>query len=329
MAQRMAREAGPRPGPGDTAGAAYAVVCEGLVKIYQTSKTDIEVVALQGLDLHVAPGELLALVGASGSGKSTLLNILGGLDRPSAGRCEVAGWDLTRLGERELTLYRRKVVGHVWQQTGRNLLPDLNVRENVEFPLVVAGLGSRRRTERARALLGLVGLEGQAAARPATLSGGEQQLAAIAVALANDPPILLADEPTGELDTRTASAVFEALRRLNRELGTTILVVTHDPAIARTVDRAVAMRDGRTSSETVHRGAGGDARGNVLPGFGSATESVLIDRTGRLQLPAAVLQSMAFNGRAEVRVVGGHVELWPPVRGDHDGESGATRDRQG
>ncbi|HEY7780449.1 MAG TPA: ABC transporter ATP-binding protein [Ktedonobacterales bacterium] len=293
------------------------IVCEGMVKIYKTSEVDVEVVALQGLDLHVAPGELMALVGASGSGKSTLLNILGGLDRPTAGRCEVAGWDLARMDERDLTQYRRTVIGHVWQQPGRNLLPDLSVRENIEFPLVVAGEGSRRRAARAGELLEMVGMVDQARARPTQLSGGEQQRAAIAVALANNPAILLADEPTGELDSRTAAAVFNALRLLNRQLGITIIVVTHDQSIASAVDRTIAIRDGRTSTETVRWAnmAGGDA-GSYAPGAPVATESVLIDRTGHLQLPAAVLHTIQFNGRAEVRVVNGHVELWPAARPD-------------
>lgn len=289
------------------------IVCEGLVKIYKAAEHDVEVVALQGLDLHVAHGEFLALVGASGSGKSTLLNVLGGLDRPTAGRCEVAGWDLTRLKERELTAYRRAVIGHVWQQTGRNLLPGLSVRENVEFPLVVAGVSGERRAERVRGLLSLVGLADRARTRPARLSGGEQQRAAIAVALANDPPLLLADEPTGELDSRTAAETFEVLRTLNRQLGLTIVIVTHDTAIASTVDRSIAIRDGRTSTETRRRTSGSEVgRTGEHPATSSRhSESVLIDRAGRLQLPASVVQSLPFNGRAEVRVVDGHVELWP------------------
>ena len=307
------------PGPGGQPAAPAPrpnalIACEGLVKIYKTSEVDVEVVALQGLDLHVAPGELMALVGASGSGKSTLLNILGGLDRPTAGRCEVAGWDLARMDERDLTQYRRAVIGHVWQQPGRNLLPDLSVRENIEFPLVVAGERGRRRAARAGELLEMVGMADQAKAHPAALSGGEQQRAAIAVALANNPTILLADEPTGELDSRTAAAVFNALRLLNRQLGITIIVVTHDQSIASAVDRTIAIRDGRTSTETVRWANMAGAAGPHPAGAQATTESVLIDRTGHLQLPAAVLRTIAFDGRAEVRVVNGHVELWPAAR---------------
>ena len=288
------------------------IVCEGLVKIYKTAEHDVEVVALQGLDLHVARGELLALVGASGSGKSTLLNVLGGLDRPTAGRCDVAGWDLTRLKERELTAYRRTVIGHVWQQTGRNLLPGLSVRENVEFPLVVSGVSGERRAARVRELLALVGLTEQARIRPARVSGGEQQRVAIAVALANDPPLLLADEPTGELDSRTAAETFDVLRALNRRLGLTVVVVTHDPSIASAVDRTIAIRDGRTSTETRRAAGRAEARtGHPRPASRAHVESVLIDRAGRLQLPAAVLHAVPFNGRAEVRIVDGHVELRP------------------
>jgi ABC-type ATPase involved in cell division len=219
------------------------------------------------------------------------------------------------MDEGDLTQYRRAVIGHVWQQPGRNLLPDLSVRENIEFPLVVAGESGRRRAARAGELLEMVGMVDHAKTRPTQLSGGEQQRAAIAVALANNPAILLADEPTGELDSRTAAAVFNALRLLNRQLGITIIVVTHDQGIATAVDRTIAIRDGRTSTETVRWSNMTAGRaGAPAPGAPTATESVLIDRTGHLQLPAAVLQGIPFNGRAEVRVVDGHVELWPAAR---------------
>src|SRR5690242_5003719 len=190
--------------------------CDTLVKIYKVA--DLEVVALQGLDLHVQQGEMLALVGASGSGKSTLLNILGGLDTPSAGHCEVAGYDLTRLTARQRNEYRRTVIGHVWQQTSRNLLPDLTIQENVETPMSLAGYPAGKRARRARGLLELVGLGAKVEQKPEQLSGGEQQRAAIAVALANHPTLLLADEPTGELDSHTASQVFGLLHHLNRQL---------------------------------------------------------------------------------------------------------------
>src|SRR3989454_3401983 len=173
------------------------VICDNLIKIYKVD--DLEVVALQGLDLEVARGEMIAIVGASGSGKSPLLNTLGGLDPPSAGRAVVAGHDLGQMGRRERTRYRRRVVGMIWQQTARNLLPYLTAQENVELPMTLDG--RPKRSERARLLLQLVGLAERLDHRPERLSGGEQQRVAIAVALANQPEVLLADEPTGELDT--------------------------------------------------------------------------------------------------------------------------------
>jgi ABC-type lipoprotein export system ATPase subunit len=293
------------------------IVCENLVKIYKVA--DLEVVALQGLDLEVAAGEMIALVGASGSGKSTLLNILGGLDVPSAGKCLVDGNDLTRLSEAQRINYRRFVVGHVWQQSGRNLLPELSAAANVELPQMLSGIGLAQRKRRARELLQIVGLADMQKKRPDQLSGGEQQRTAIAVALANEPKLLLADEPTGELDSVTAREVLSVLRTLNRELGLTIIIVTHDVAIAAGVDRTIAIRDGRTSTETVRREAPlivaeGDTPGaSAVIGLSGKThlESILIDRVGRLQLPKEALERIAFNGRAEVFISDDHVEIWP------------------
>ena len=293
------------------------VTCDNLVKIYKVA--DLEVVALQGLDLEVPQGEMLAMVGASGSGKSTLLNMLGGLDLPSAGRCIVGEYDLTRISDKQRTDYRRFVVGHIWQQSGRNLLPDLSAADNVSLPQVLGGVAPARRAKRTRELLELVGLGAMAKKRPAELSGGEQQRVAIAVALANEPTLLLADEPTGELDSVTAHSIFDLLRDLNHQLGLTIITVTHDASIAAAVDRTIAIRDGRTSTETVRRdatmAAGQPQRTSAVIGLSGAThrESILIDRVGRLQLPKDAIESIPFHGRADVRVVGDHVELWPIV----------------
>ena len=278
------------------------VESHNLVKIYKSN--DLEVVALQGLDLRVPQGEMLALVGPSGAGKSTLLNILGGLDTPSAGRCEVAGMDLTRLTASERLLYRRRIVGHVWQQTSRNLLSDLSLLDNVVVPMVLAGYPARRRKRRAVELLELVGLGPRMRHRPDRLSGGEQQRGALAVALANNPPLLLADEPTGELDSVTARDVLALLRRLNHELGLTTIVVTHDKLVAETMDRSVAIRDGRTSTEVVHAE--------------EAEETVIIDGVGRLQIPKALLEAVPFEGRARVHLVDGHIELWPAGNGPQE-----------
>jgi ABC-type lipoprotein export system ATPase subunit len=272
------------------------VESHNLVKIYKAA--DLEVVALQGLDLRVPVGEMLALVGPSGAGKSTLLNILGGLDAPSAGRCEVAGIDLTRLRPKGRLLYRRRIVGHVWQQTSRNLLPDLTLLDNVMVPMVLSGYPASKRRRHATDLLELVGLGSRFHHKPERLSGGEQQRGALAVALANDPPLLLADEPTGELDSITARDVLNLLRRLNVELGLTTIVVTHDQLVAEAMDRSVAIRDGRTSTEVLHAEE-------------EAEETVIIDSVGRLQIPKQLLESLDFNGRARVHFAADHLELWP------------------
>ncbi len=293
------------------------IVCDNLVKIYKVA--DLEVVALQGLDLEVVPGEIVALVGASGSGKSTLLNIIGGLDTPSAGKCIVDGNDLSHLHEAQRISYRRFVVGYVWQQSGRNLLPELSASGNVEEPLMLSGTGLTRRKNRAYELLKLVGLQGMEKKKPDQLSGGEQQRVAIAVALANQPKVLLADEPTGELDSVAASKILTLLRTLNRQLGLTIIIVTHDVAIAAAVDRTIAIRDGRTSTETVRREAPLAAVSEDMPAASAIIglpiethhESILIDRVGRLQLPKEAIEYYPFNGRAEVRYAADHVELWP------------------
>jgi ABC-type lipoprotein export system ATPase subunit len=311
------------------------VVCDNLVKIYKVA--DLEVVALQGLDLEVTSGEMLAIVGASGSGKSTLLNILSGLDVPSAGSCVVDGNDLTRLTSAQRINYRRYVVGQIWQQSGRNLLPELSAEANVELPQMLTGVGSAQRSRRAHELLELVGLRGMEAKRPDRLSGGEQQRVAIAVALSNEPKVLLADEPTGELDSVTAEEIFALLRRLNQELGLTIITVTHDSAIAAAVDRTIAIRDGRTSTETVRREAMlENVQENMLAGsavIGLPTEthreSILIDRAGRLQLPKEAIETLPFNGRAEVRITSDHVELWPFQQSTNDSTNGnGTRQKR-
>jgi len=279
------------------------IACDNLVRIYKVA--DLEVVALQGLDLLVEKGEIVAIVGASGSGKSTLLNILGGLDTPSAGRAVVDGHDLGQMGRGERTRYRRRVVGIVWQQTGRNLLPYLSAVENVELPMILDGARGRR--ARALELLGLVGLADRAGHRPERLSGGEQQRVAIAVALANKPAVLLADEPTGELDSATSHDVFGLLRRVNAELTTTIVVVTHDPLVSEQVKRTVSIRDGRTSTETFRRTEQteeGDHR--VI-----AEEFAVLDRAGRLQLPRAHVDALELKHRVRLRLEEDHVGVWP------------------
>jgi ABC-type lipoprotein export system ATPase subunit len=295
-----------RPSAGHGDGA--LIVCDNLVKIYKVA--DLEVVALQGLDLVVEAGEFIALVGASGSGKSTLLNILGGLDVPSAGRASVAGHSLGEMDTRERTLYRRRAIGFIWQQTARNLLAYLTANENVELPMLLDGMGADERQNRARELLRLVGLAERSDHLPAALSGGEQQRVAIAVALANRPAVLLADEPTGELDTATAHEVFDLFRALNHDLGVTIVVVTHDPLVSEQVSRTVVIRDGRTSSETLRRRAVSDAGEHHV----IAEEYAVLDRVGRLQLPRAHVEALGMARRVRLALEPDHISVWPDER---------------
>ncbi|MCL4430187.1 MAG: ABC transporter ATP-binding protein [Chloroflexi bacterium] len=211
-----------------------------LVKVHHTGK--IEVQALRGLNLDITSGELVSIIGPSGSGKSTLLNIIGGLDKATAGSVQVGEKTVTALSVRQLVDYRRKVVGHIFQNL--NLIPTLTAQENIEFSMVASGVPRGKRKQRVQELLTTVGLQDRAHHKPEELSGGEQQRIAIASALANDAPILLADEPTGELDTANARIIAEYLVKINRELGKTIIMVTHDPSVARVSTRILRIEDG-------------------------------------------------------------------------------------
>jgi len=292
-----------RAAPRARYGDGSVIACDGLVRIFKLA--DLEVVALQGLDLLVESGEMIAIVGASGSGKSTLLAILGGMDVPSAGRAVVAGYDLGRLSGAERTRFRRKVVGFIWQQTARNLVPYLSAVDNVELPMVLDGRKGRR--ARALELLDVVGLADRAKHRPDRLSGGEQQRVSIAVALANDPSLVLADEPTGELDSRTSEEVFGLLRRVNADLGTTIVIVTHDAFVSEQVGRTVAIRDGRTSTETLRRTEQTDAGDDRV----ISEEYAVLDRAGRLQLPRSHVDALELQNRVRLRLEEDHVGVWP------------------
>lgn len=225
------------------------IVCDSLVKIYKTK--EVEVLALQGLDLVVNRGELMAVIGKSGSGKSTLMNIIGGLEHQSAGKITVDGENLSELSEKQMVEYRKKKIGFVWQKSERNLYPYLTSIENIETPMLAMHMSAKQRKARAEQLLSMVGMEHKRDAYPTQMSGGEQQRIAIAVALANEPEILLADEPTGAVDTKTSSAIQDLFRNLNRELGLTIIIVTHDMKLAHKVDRVVMISDGKISTEKI------------------------------------------------------------------------------
>jgi len=288
---------------GAQAGRSY-IYGNDVFKIFKVA--DLEVVALRGLDLKVEKGEIVAIIGSSGSGKSTLLNILAGYDVPSAGTVFVGDYDMLNMTSKEVVEYRRNEVGFVWQQTARNLFPYLTAIENVELPMMLAGRNSKLRRERAAELLNLVGLGERMSHRPEHLSGGEQQRVAIAVALSNEPPLLLADEPTGELDDETGTEILELLNHLNVDLGTTIVVVTHDPAISTSVGRAIAIRDGKTSTEIRRKVDEGQSIG------GAATETeeyLLVDASGRVQIPREMLDELKMGERVRVEVVEGRVTL--------------------
>ncbi len=281
------------------------IVCENLVKIYKTN--EIEVVALQGLDLVVEKGELMAIIGNSGSGKSTLLNMLGGLDRPSAGSLYVDGKNLLKFSDRELVRYKRDTVGFVWQNNARNLIPYLTAQENVELPMMM--IKGQNRRDRAAELLDMVGLGHRRKNKLEQLSGGEQQRVAIAIALANNPKLLLADEPTGAVDTKTAAQILDVFRELNIKMGLTVVIVTHDQQVSRKVDRVVAIRDGRTSSEFIRRRSYKEEIEAMesqmdLPVQEQDTheELAVLDRAGRLQIPREYLERLGMSGAKKVKV---------------------------
>ena len=268
------------------------ISCEDVFKIYKIA--DLEVVALRGLDLDVESGEIVAIVGASGSGKSTLLNILAGYDLPSAGKVSVLGRDLLSMTSSEIEEYRRTKVGFIWQQTGRNMFPYLTAIENVELPMMLIGDTPAKRRKRAEDLLELVGLGDRMNHKQDRLSGGEQQRVAIAISLANNPPLLLADEPTGELDDATAAEVMKVFDSINQELNTTIMIVSHDQDIAYKVDRVVLIRDGKLSTEIMRQKSG--EKGDELEEF------IIVDGSGRVQVPKTLLDRTKIERRAKVRI---------------------------
>lgn len=291
------------------------VQADNLVKIYKTK--DIEVVALQGLDLTVEKGEFMAIIGSSGSGKSTFLNMLGGLDRPSAGKLFVDGKNLFTMTEKELVDYKRETVGFVWQNNGRNLIPYLTAYENIMMPMQLDGRKARHSRERAAMLLDLVGLSSKKNNRLSTMSGGEQQRIAIAIALANEPRVLLADEPTGSVDSQTAMYIYEVFKRLNQELKQTIIVVTHDVSLSKHVQRVAAIRDGKISSEKILR----EDFEQRLKEAGQVAdwhyeeetqeEYAIVDRSGRVQLPREMLDQL---GLTDNKVMVEYTELGILIR---------------
>ncbi len=288
------------------------IQCEGLVKIYKTD--EIEVVALQGLNMSVGKGELMAIIGNSGSGKSTLMNILGGLDRPSAGQVRVGDWDLLKISDEQLVEYKRKTVGFIWQNNARNLLPYLTALENVEMPMM---LSSNYDRAYAKQLLEWVGLKDRMFNKLQQLSGGEQQRVAIAISLANRPSLLLADEPTGSVDSQTSDMIMDIFRRLSIELGVTVVIVTHDLSLAGKVDRVVAIRDGLTSSEFIKRNPNLELASAELTAKNQTVhdfheEYAVVDRVGRLQVPKKLLDALQISNKVSLEFDGDKILIKPP-----------------
>lgn len=270
----------------------YIIQCENLIKIYKNK--DIEVIALQGLDFNVEKGELMAIIGNSGSGKSTLLNMLGGLDRPTMGKIFIDGRDLFKLNKYQMMKYKQDTVGFVWQNNARNLVPYLTALENVEFPMIISGKDKRR--QRAKQLLDAVGMLKRRHSRLSQLSGGELQRVAICIAMANNPKILMADEPTGSVDSKTTDLILDVFRELNKNLGVTVVIVTHDRLVSRKVDRVVAISDGKTSSEFIRKQYILDEEEDTH------IELAIVDKSRRLQLPADFLEKLDIGKQNMVRL---------------------------
>jgi len=286
------------------------IICRDLFKIYK--RADLEVVALRGLDMEVATGEMVAILGSSGSGKSTLLNILAGLDTPSAGHIKVANRDLLNISDAGLVMYRRLDVGFVWQVPSRNLVPYLSAVENVALPMAIAGVQEQERRSRAIELLNAFGLADKLDRQPHQLSGGEQQRVAIALAIANAPPLILADEPTGELDTESAAEVFALLESLNQQLGVTVVIVTHDVSVVDYVNRVINIRDGKISSETVVINSGREKSERRVENY------LVVDKAGRLQLPADVIHRFGVGSRVRLGNQDGYLTIKSEGYSDSD-----------
>ncbi len=301
------------------------IICENLVKIYPSSISrghkGVEVVALQGLDLTVEKGEMTAIVGESGSGKSTLLNILGGLDRPTAGKVIVAASNLLEMPAKAVNDYRLKKVGFVWQQTTRNLSPYLSALENVILPMRINQISERESRQNAAELLAMTGLSARLQHLPGQLSGGEQQRVAIAVAFANQPDLILADEPTGELDTATSITIYNVLQDMNREFGTTVLIVSHDPGISRYVDRVVLIRDGKTSTETVRIPTAEKPEDYNQSSEPVYEELLMLDKAGRVQLPQGMRAALNIGSRVRAEVSPQGILLKPVAGHSHSSEA--------
>lgn len=285
------------------------IVCDGLVKIFKTE--DVEVMALQGLDMEIKKGELMSVIGKSGSGKSTLMNIIGGLEKPSAGKIIINGKNLSEMTEKEMVTYRKKTVGFVWQKSERNLFKYLTALENIEAAMNFSGKSKKEKRSKALELLEMVGMSHKKDSYPTKMSGGEQQRIAIAVAIANEPDILLADEPTGAVDTKTSNHIQDLFRKLNKELGLTIIIVTHDMKLAAKVDRVVMISDGKISTEKIMKQEYREKIDSLTDAElveDAHEEFSVLDKAGRVQLSDEMLESAGIDtNKVKVTVEDGKV----------------------
>lgn len=279
------------------------ITCKRIVKAYRVARH--EIVALRGIDFEMQKGEMVAIIGPSGAGKSSLLNLLGGLDRPTAGQLMVDGQDLLELKSRQLADYRLRRVGFVWQQIERNLFAHRSALRNVTLPMMLAGVGGRERRRRAEDLLRAVGLSDHMHKHPAALSGGQQQRVAVAVALANNPPLLLLDEPTGALDRQSAEQVMNLVQELRENYHLTVLIVTHDLSVAAYADRVLTLRDGALGQDITH----------------PEDDAPKLDDAGRIRLPDAVRTQLAEAPRIAIEIRPEGVLLRPEADEQDDTEA--------
>jgi ABC-type lipoprotein export system ATPase subunit len=287
---------------------------EELIKIYTDPDSGLQVPALRGVELTIKHGELVSIIGPSGSGKSTLLHIIGGMDSVSSGRLEIAGKRIETMSKRELAEYRKRYIGIIWQFPEKNLFYDLSVYDNIEFPMKLLGVPKWEREERVLSLLEEVGMTHRQHHTPRQISGGEAQRVSLAVALANDPPLLLADEPTGELDNETASEIISYLVKLNREQGKTLIIVTHDTRLARITDKSFQIEDGRISKLNIKlKGVTLDDLEAGSEDFGAFVEGqiqeerIFVDAYGNLRLPANIRKLAGIKNQVNVTYENGKV----------------------
>lgn len=273
------------------------IVCRRVVKVYRVG--DHELVALRGVDFEMAKGELVAIIGPSGAGKSSLLNLIGALDTPTAGSVVVDGLNLLDLSRRKLADYRLRRVGFIWQQINKNLLSSRTALQNVALPMMLAGVSPLERVRRAKELLEAVGLSDHLHKRPAMLSGGQGQRVALAVALANRPPLLLADEPTGALDRTSAAQIMSLIADLRRQYGLTVLMVTHDMEIAAHADRVLTLRDGALGQDVTD------------------DDAPALDDGGRIKLPDQARAYLSDAARIALEIRPDGVLLRPEADDEH------------